>query len=604
MPAIEDIDFLKKNSIKQSYLFLVDSKDRNKTTYPDPSEYIVEFSQPFQNVIGLNVVEAAVPRTMYNIDVYNNEMYFFIHSSNYDLNNLSANDFTKATLEPGDYTIQTLTVELNTKLTAYLNNNSNLPLISLTAQPLSNPPDIKSRLLFTAPYPFILDMKRSSVAESFGFDGYIRLSEYDKTPYNRNYDPYRADKYPGLSPYLAQAYLNYRKGDTLQQVTTYLLQNNYPNASNVATNLQTYVDNNQLFHSVDIDFTSNAPYLTADTFTLFEGPRGVIRQEPLTRPLAQKFTVPYKTNLTRIYAALSTTFVSTSNFASFTIQADNNNTPSGIPLTSGNIAVSFTDGSLSDSTLLAYPLEPQDYWIVFSSNLSMSLYYNDVIAEETTFKQYQSPNWTTFDNPAEGIFYQLSVRVDVCNNYHKLKAPGIYSLVGERYIVLRCREIEENSFRSLSYSKYSMGIAKFRLGVVGYREERLDFSSVPSREFHPIGKLSRLSLRFETSSGKLYDFKDVNHTITFAVKYLEPTGNQQFTQSLINTNYDGDFLKYKYHQEEQEDESDEIYSKDDFSKYKTNEARNLPFQVAQRNLQLYYDLNYQEDDEDGEEDDD
>ena len=594
MPLIEDIDFLKKNSIKQSYLFLVDSKDRNKETYPTPAEYIVEFSPPFQNVIGVNVVDAAIPRTMYNIDVYNNEMYFFVHSSNYDLNNLSMNDFTKATLEPGDYTIQTLTIELNAKLTTFLNNNSNLPTVSITAAPLSNPPDIKSRLLFSCPYPFILDMQRSTTAESFGFDGYIRLTEYDLPPYERNYDPYRPDKYPLIDPIVAQAYLYTKRNLGLPYVTTYLLQNNYPNASNVATNLAGYATNNQLFHSVDIPFSSNAPYLTTDTYTLFEGPRGVIRTEPLTRLLAQKFTVPYKTNLTRIYAALSASFVSTSNFASFTIQANSNNLPSGIPLTAGNIAISFTDGSLSDSTLLSYPLEPNSYWIVFSSNPDISLYYNDTLSSETTFLQYQAntSTWTNYDNQEEDIYYQISLRVDVCNDYHKLKAPGLYSLVGERYIVLRCREIEENSFRSLSYSKYSLGIAKFRLGVVGYREERLDYSSVPNREFHPIGKLTRLTLRFETASGKLYDFKDVNHTITFSVQYLEPTGHKEFTQSVINTNYDGDFIKYKYHQEEQEEEEDEPYSKDDFGKYKMNEARNLPYQIAQRNLQLYYDLNY------------
>jgi len=54
-------------------------------------------------------------------------------------------------------------------------------------------------------------------------------------------------------------------------------------------------------------------------------------------------------------------------------------------------------------------------------------------------------------------------------------------------------------------------------------------------------------------------------------------------------------MKYQYLQEEQEEESDDQetdYNEDDFEKYKMNEARNLPWQVAQRNIQLYYDLNY------------
>ncbi len=68
---IEDVDYLKQNSQKQSYIFLVNSKDRDKGSYPTPSEYVVDFSQPFTNVIGLNVLDASIPRTMYNIDVYN-----------------------------------------------------------------------------------------------------------------------------------------------------------------------------------------------------------------------------------------------------------------------------------------------------------------------------------------------------------------------------------------------------------------------------------------------------------------------------------------------------------------------------------------------------
>ena len=54
-------------------------------------------------------------------------------------------------------------------------------------------------------------------------------------------------------------------------------------------------------------------------------------------------------------------------------------------------------------------------------------------------------------------------------------------------------------------------------------------------------------------------------------------------------------MKYQYSQEEQEEDSDDQeqdYNEDDFEKYKKNESHNLPWQVAQRNVQLYYDLNY------------
>ena len=152
----------------------------------------------------------------------------------------------------------------------------------------------------------------------------------------------------------------------------------------------------------------------------------------------------------------------------------------------------------------------------------------------------------------------------------------------------------------MSYTKQSLGIAKFNLGVVGYREERQDYFNVPNREFHPIGRLSRIKLRFETSKGLLYDFKDVNHTLTVRVQYLEPTNKTEFHNSIINTNYNGNFLEYQYTQQQQEEDSDDQdmdYNRDAFEKYKQNESRNLPFQVAQRNIQMYYDLNYESEEE-------
>ena len=75
---IEDVDYLKANSVKQSYLLLVDSADRDRSAYPTPSDYVVSFSAPFQNVVGMEVVDASIPRTMYSIDVINNKISFLL----------------------------------------------------------------------------------------------------------------------------------------------------------------------------------------------------------------------------------------------------------------------------------------------------------------------------------------------------------------------------------------------------------------------------------------------------------------------------------------------------------------------------------------------
>jgi len=447
---IEDIDFLKKNSIKENFVFIVDSKQRDKQAYPDASEYVVEFETPFRNVIGLNLIDASIPRTMYNVDVYNNEVAFHIYRTG---TITEATIFTKVELETGDYTIQTLIVELNEKLRMTVNNVD----IGITASSMSNPPDIKNRIQFKCPYKFAFDMKNSTMSEALGFDGYIR---------NRSVD------------------IDY---DVVQGI-----------------------NNPQLFHSHAVVFDK------AESYTLFEGPKGVIRTLNLAEgKVAQKFFVKYKTNVVKIHAALNTVAM-----VSFNIEGDVSGNPSGIALLSGTITTSYVDGSYSDSTDVTYSLEGgTEYWIVFQSTTTdVNIFYNDVLSSDLFLKTSTQNTWTVLDG------YQLSVRIDVADDYNRIRAPGIYSLVGERYVVLRCKEIEENSHRSLSYTKNPTGIAKFTLGIVGYSEERLDYASVPSREFHPIGKLSRLTLRFETQKGQLYDFKDVNHTLTFSIKYLEAVG--------------------------------------------------------------------------------
>ena len=82
--SIEDIDYLKKNSIKESFLFIVDSKDRDYLKYPDPNYYSIKLNTPFKNVIGIEVIDYSIPRTMYSLDIYNNNLYFYIANSSND----------------------------------------------------------------------------------------------------------------------------------------------------------------------------------------------------------------------------------------------------------------------------------------------------------------------------------------------------------------------------------------------------------------------------------------------------------------------------------------------------------------------------------------
>ena len=65
---IEDIEYLKENCEKDSATFYIDTSQRNKNYYPTPSEFCIDFEQPFRFVNGFDVLDAAIPTTMYNID--------------------------------------------------------------------------------------------------------------------------------------------------------------------------------------------------------------------------------------------------------------------------------------------------------------------------------------------------------------------------------------------------------------------------------------------------------------------------------------------------------------------------------------------------------
>ena len=386
--SIEDINYLKKNSIRQYYTFLVDSKDRNRRVYPEPAEYSIEFTTPFKNIIGLEVLDVSVPKTMYNIDVNNNKLYFYLATDGNNNINIIYDEegneiydksiFTYIELEPGDYKTTTFIDALRILIKQV--TGEKLDILSV-----STPSDLTNSIYFISQYPFILDMHRSTMAEVLGFDLYTNEKENLKEPMKKKY----------------------------------------------------------------------------------------------------------------------------------------------------------------------------------------------------TFKEYNKK--VNF----EKLYHSTVNNVGL----HIIKAPGMMYLIGYKYLLLRCPEIEEHLYRSLSYTKYNLGLAKIRINSYGYNDEKTSFLKVPLREFHPIGKLSRITLRFETESGELYDFKGVNHNIVFAIYYYEPKQEIMVTKSILNPEYNPNFINYLYKQEEQEGESDddqEDLSRDNIDIYKKHELEYNRASIDNRNTMIAY----------------
>lgn len=155
-----------------------------------------------------------------------------------------------------------------------------------------------------------------------------------------------------------------------------------------------------------------------------------------------------------------------------------------------------------------------------------------------------------------------------------LVSPGMLNLASENYIILRCDEVENHLRGSYDVKDLSPGLGVLNIDVQGYASGRTEFYSVNYKEFHPIGKLNKLKFRFERKSdGKLYDFKNVDLHFIMTIKYLRPKQKQFFEQSVLNPNYNPNYLGYfnktlqDMYDEESSDESDidESYFTKDFN---------------------------------------
>ena len=129
----------------------------------------------------------------------------------------------------------------------------------------------------------------------------------------------------------------------------------------------------------------------------------------------------------------------------------------------------------------------------------------------------------------------------------QIVAPGIINLESARFILLRCPEIENQMLGSYGNFKYSPGISLFKMTDTSSMQQlRFDFVNIVRRPFHPIGKLPKITLRFENQDGSLYDFKGVDHQILMSIKYYSPKNVTRVPYSSLNPHYNPNLLDYKY----------------------------------------------------------
>jgi hypothetical protein len=212
------------------------------------------------------------------------------------------------------------------------------------------------------------------------------------------------------------------------------------------------------------------------------------------------------------------------------------------PYLQNGIVVSWLDdvnpGSQSLTQMYTFSTNT-DYAIVFdgqkgslSGALGFSQSASDVLSSSYHILSHYSNN-------------QLFMSRLNSSMHHVLTSPGLVNLENVRYIILRCPEIESHLLGSYSTCKYSPGIGLFKMtDTNSVSNLRFDFLNIVRTPFHPIGKLSRLTLRFENSDAVLYNFKSVDHVLLLSIKYYSPKSKPMSTKSTLNKNYNPNVLEY------------------------------------------------------------
>ncbi|GAQ90710.1 hypothetical protein KFL_006770030 [Klebsormidium nitens] len=404
MGTIDDVQFLLENSVEETYLFIVDSGTRDRTIYPEPNLYAVTFDSPFQNVIGIDIIDGTIPRTQYAVDTACNKLCI-----DYGTGPVTVE------LTTGDHTDTSLVSDVNARLAA-------LPGCTVTARSVSTPPELKNLITFTAPnIPFhIIADERSTVKPVLGFDEYAARHKY------------LGDRFACKDPLNAPA----------------------------------------IYTSVAKD------PMPATTFSTQESAEDVISfadpSSPTTRRLiAIRFSPTQSGLIDSITLACNVVAPSSGTVTFYLASDDEVESAPGAPICP---PVSMPAREFGDygRTTLRFSSEMgltvgRNAWLVVSGGrASDGLYAGSSGNALAKASSDGGGSWSTIPG---GLIPLMSVQV--IQSTQTITGPGILNLVGDSYCMLRCDEIESHTIRSRAFEKYTFGLARFTLAVVGFAQSHV-----------------------------------------------------------------------------------------------------------------------------------
>ena len=514
---IEDVEYLIDNSEQESSLVFIDSSSRDRAHHPTPSEYVVPFDEPFKHVFGIDVLDATVPGTMYNVDVLNNALVFLTLD-------VAACSILSGSEEADRAAIsQTLfALGYGKELLALLgstatNSNTSARVLVIDGPTYDAFSDTAGTVIafvrrVIRGVPLTLGpVGTGGSAFSFAGQGYALPAATLETPLGRELDAWIATHTFAMLP--------------------------------SASSTTVYAGTGVLYDLVY--YTKEAVRADAFGSTLLDMTLYNVTLEP------GNYTVTSLQSLCGVaMAGAGIHVISTSPTSSVEVQGKYR-----FASAAGKRFI-FDVGHSTAGPLLGF-----DMYATLETN-----------ALPVAVRDF---NAVVLGAEPRPLFMSV-----LDGGVQRLDTPGLVTLLGVRFITLRCPEIEENMGNVGKYGSFSTGIGVFKLSNPSELAQlRFDYVSLIRKPFHPIGKLFRLTLRFELNDGTLYDFKGINHQLLVTVKYYVPSKKEaRFGGSLLNPDYDPDFMRYVVRQTreaaeaehdedgEPEDDDEEVVRLDDATK--------------------------------------
>lgn len=506
---MDDVSCLADRSKEQSYLFVVDSSQRDASAWPTPSAYEIAFAAPFRNVVGIDLLDASIPRTEFTVEAGRNDLVYALDAP------ASATDVDRvyglrrrAVVTPGDYNLPQFIVKLQDALAAPLQLRaetdwvpvSNTAEETLSIASLTVPAEESNRVRLTCTRPFTVFAAKSGIRPILGLANPITTAD-TLLRGNTMYDPGSDAAFFGTVPGWSS--------------TT-------PNDNDVFVSL-----------------ARTSP----DAEPMLVGPLPVMDSLALGANVAarQYFTA---------------TVTGPPRAASAYLTAGATATARVFPVVAGNVAGNAlcSCALVGGGTETPVPREPatgsflsanvltagQTYCVELSSGVSCGVYHAQSNMTDAGDVRRVVDGVETTVLAGE----DLCVDVSVARADYSLVPPGLVNLSGERYVTVRSPEIDAHMFRDRASEQYHAGFGMVKMPGYGYRDQRYDFVSFPRRTFHPIGRLSRFTVRLEKPGGELYNAHGIDHTLTLVVRYMVPGNECPKNDKQLNPRYDSDMARY------------------------------------------------------------